>query len=532
MKSSVFDFRNKKFRIYYFAAACVFVLFYVIHGFAMFNNILVNDSLKYPEYYSSEARIELGRWFLSPACALGSFYDLRAVNGFLSCVYLALTVCIIIKMFRVKKYSSVFLISLLSVSFCTVGAMMLWMYTADGYMMSYLFSMAAVYLSVFDEYENTELTEKFPLLKNRTFTGVLAVILLCLSCGIYQAYISAYLTTVVLLFIYRAGTRSEESIKKNSKQKKQNAEKHWLLHKFVILAAALVLYFIVWRISLAVTGVQVSGQHGTNDVFNGTAFLPRILNALAASYRDLIMFLFFGSKPTTEGIFFIAAAAVVLAILIFYIITEKIYRDKKTFILVIVGIAALPLVFFFVNFVTDGLQYSVLMIMSMLLPVLFSVGLIEKYTEWQLLRRTACLILVLFGFVSAVADNILYFDATVAFESTMSVGTELKLRIDDAVDDNGGVMPSKIAIVGKRSDATNSRFKSDSIKSYASNMDYLIGDSYIINYLYYQYGYSFERSFDLVHTETVKAMADFPGRGSVKIIEDTLVIKLSDDKDW
>ncbi|MBQ6419742.1 MAG: glucosyltransferase domain-containing protein [Clostridia bacterium] len=531
MNEAVFNLRNRKFRVYLFAIACVFVLFYIIHGFAMFNNILVDDSLKYPEYYSSEARIELGRWFLSPACALGSFYDLRSVNGFLSCAYLALTVCIIIKLFKIGKYSSVFLISLLSVSFCTVGGMMLWLYTADGYMMSYLFSIAAAYLSVFDEYDNPELTEKLPLLKNKTVTSMLAVVLLCLSCGIYQAYISAYMTVIMMLFILRAANPPDMKVKNKSRTKKQNGNISWWLHKFAILAAAVILYFIIWRIVLAVSGIQASGQHGTNDIFNGTSFIPRFFNAFAESYKDLLRFLCYGSRMTIEGVFFVSAAVITLVLLIYFLIHEKIYTNKKKFIAILLDVAVLPLAFFYINFATDSSQYSGLMIMSMLIPVLFAVALIERYTDKQKLRSAAILILVMFGFVSAVGDNILYFDATVAFESTMSIGTELKLRIDDAIDDNDGVFPSKIVIIGKRVDAVKSRLAGDSIKSGTSSMDYLIRDSDIIHFLYYQYGYSFEQIYHPPFMDSLKSMADFPSRDSVRIVEDTLVIKLSDEKD-
>lgn len=529
---SELNIKNEKYRIYYFAIVCVFVMFYIIHGFAMFNNILVDDSLKYPEYYSSEARIELGRWFLAPACALGSFYDLRAVNGFLSCVYLALTVCIIIRMFRVKKYSSVIIICLLSVSFCAVGTMMLWMYTADGYMMSYLFSIAAVYFSVFDEYEHPEYANRARFLKNKRITDGISVILLCLSCGIYQANMSVYMVAVIMLFILRSVNAYNIIAKKKRETKKHNGNISWMINKFSILLCAFILYFIIWRIVLIITGSQASGQHGTDDIFSKNSFITRIINAVPESYKNLVMFLFLGKKPTFEGVVFILAAITTVALMVYFLIVNKVYKRKKTFAAIILAIISLPLMFFYVNFVTDSSQYSGLMIMSMLIPILFSVVVIEKCLDGKKIKIIAVMMLIVFGFTSSVSDNILYLDATVAFESTMSLGTELKLRIDDAIDDNNGVMPSKIYIIGKRVEATQSRLDDDSIKSLPSNMDYLIGDSYIINFLKIQYGYSFEQIYNPPFKDTLKSMPDFPSRNSVILIEDTLVIKLSDDKDW
>ena len=81
-----------------------------------------------------------GRWFLTVACGISSYFDLKWVNGVLSLLYLALSAVVLVKFFEVKSKIVMGIISALLVTFPAVCATFAYMYTADGYFLALWFA--------------------------------------------------------------------------------------------------------------------------------------------------------------------------------------------------------------------------------------------------------------------------------------------------------------------------------------------------------------------------------------------------------
>ena len=117
-------------------------------------------------------------------CSFSSFYDLPFLNGIIAIVFHALSAVCICKILNVEKKLTAFLIGSIIVCFPTVTSVMMYNYVADGYSIAFFFStLAALFM-----------TSEKP-------RYILSVLLIALSTGIYQAYITVTIMLVLLKLI-------------------------------------------------------------------------------------------------------------------------------------------------------------------------------------------------------------------------------------------------------------------------------------------------------------------------------------------
>jgi len=134
--------------------------------------------------YDSQNMLGLGRWFLPVVCSFSSFYDLPFLNGLMAILFHALGGVCICKILNIEKNITAFLIGAVIVSFPTVTSVMMYNYVADGYSIAFFLScLAALFL-----------TRERP-------RYILSAILIALSSGIYQAYITVTIMLILLKLI-------------------------------------------------------------------------------------------------------------------------------------------------------------------------------------------------------------------------------------------------------------------------------------------------------------------------------------------
>ena len=188
--------------------------------------------------YDAQNMLPLGRWFLPVACALSSFYDLPFVAGLMAIIFHALGAVCICNIFKVKKNITAALVGAFIASFPTVTSVMMYNYVADGYAMAFLFAcLAAVYI----------LKEKPSYLAS--------IVLIALSVGIYQAYITVTIMLVLLKLIDSIiyhGVSFLDILKKSI---------------FMLLSGigGVALYGVVLKVLLSVLSVELLDYQGINS---------------------------------------------------------------------------------------------------------------------------------------------------------------------------------------------------------------------------------------------------------------------------
>ena len=135
--------------------------------------------------YDAQNMIALGRWFLPVVCSFSSFYDLPFLNGLVTILFHALSAVCICQILKVQKKITACLIGAVIVSFPTVTSVMMYSYVADGYSIAFFLSALATLF----------------MTRGKAWDYALAAVLIALSMGIYQAYITVTITLILLKLI-------------------------------------------------------------------------------------------------------------------------------------------------------------------------------------------------------------------------------------------------------------------------------------------------------------------------------------------
>ena len=221
-EAAILFWEKKVKKEYRFAFASTFVITLLMHMYKFVNTLPNHDSIY--NYYSDQNMTASGRWALAQACLLSSYHDLPWINGILSCLYIALTVVVIVAIFKLKNPVLIGLTGALLAAAPSMTETFFYMFTADGYMLAMLLATLAVYFSRIEETKKSRL--------------VLSGVCVCVTCGIYQAYVSFALLLAVTYFM--------DVLLQNKYEKKEYLK--WVLRQVIIYAVALAAYFVIWKL--------------------------------------------------------------------------------------------------------------------------------------------------------------------------------------------------------------------------------------------------------------------------------------------
>lgn len=464
--------------------------------------------------YDSQNMLSLGRWFLPVVTALSSFYDLPFLNGVIAILFHALSAVLICKILGVERKVTAALIGGVIVSFPTVTSVMMYNYVADGYSVAFFLSTLAALCMTGD--------------KPRY---VLSAVLIALSTGIYQAYITVTIMLVLIKLIddiiYRA-VPFTALLKKSA---------------FMLLTGVggVVLYAVILKALLSVFSVGLLDYQGINS----SASLSTIdLWGSLYVIKETFMGCFF---DISEGVNLyvvlnIFVVLITVAHYIKYIVKNGVYKKFVNIfgivvlgVMLIVGAGALA-------FINSGIDYHNLMLMGYVVFYLFFLVLYERGSERsETHARIKCWIIMITSLLiianQVVISNVSYHKAQLAYEKSYGV----LVRISDRIEENEEADEcDKILVLGAL----------DNSEDYSVNLtpditgitdgyiiradDETVGQSVLCSALndYCDKNYKFvsgEEKDKFKEKEEVKAMGVWPSKTCVSVIDDTIVIKLGSE---
>ena len=147
-----------------------FLVGLLCHMPIMLRDIPNHDGLA--SMYFDQNMITSGRWFLTVACGVSSYYTLPWLIGLLAMLYLGIASALLVEFLEVRQGWAAAVIGGLLAVFPSLASTFAYVFTMDGYMLAVLLAVLAVLL-----------TKKYRL-------GFLPGAL-CLACslGIYQSYL-------------------------------------------------------------------------------------------------------------------------------------------------------------------------------------------------------------------------------------------------------------------------------------------------------------------------------------------------------
>lgn len=458
--------------------------------------------------YDAQNMISMGRWFLPVACAPSSFYDLPFITGIMAIILHGLGAVCILKMFGVRKNITAAFIGALVATFPTVTSVMMYNYVADGYALAFLFSCVAAMLITKD---------------NPCYIG--SLVLIALSAGIYQAYITVTIMLLLLSLIL-------ELIYKNTAVKKVIFKSLKFLLTGVL---GMALYYLVMTVLLKLTGTTLLEYQGLDSAasFKGID----ISGALYTIKESFVNYFFdFSSGLNVFGIINCFVFVLTLILYLTDVIKNKLGIAK--ILMLCICVILLPVGASVLSFINSGIDYHNLMKMGFLVFYLFFILQYEntsvkpsKVKQWIILVVTAILI-----FNQTIIANVSYHKLNMAYEK--SYGT--LIRIADRIEQTEGAGEcDSILVLGylPESEAYSVKLPPDMTGTTDGYIlradDEIVGQSVLCSALndYCGKNYKFisgeEKSEFLKRIDT-DSLNNWPAKNSISVIDNIIVIKLGD----
>ena len=481
----------------------------VAHGYRYFNANFNHDSLSCIYESNMRSPIAVGRFMRPLYWLLRGKIALPAFGGFLSLVYLCGATYLLVTILGIQKKSQIALAcGLMVVNSSMVSLNATFVHDADAYCLSLLLVMLGVWSSLHWKHGR-----------------IWAVPLYLCSLGLYQAYIGAAVYVFLILALVEL-LRGE---------KVKTVYRETIL-SFLSIAAAMVLLFVCSKAAQAIT--HIGGAQTYQSVTNVPAVtvrstLERLANCLLSEGTWLLY------PPGNSKHFIIIANVLMLALAVICGIGTLRRRGlRAASVWGIVGvIAAMPFGMSVITLI--GNMYHWLTMFPLNLSYLLVLVLVQEYGQVHeakpAAKRCSWLWAVLAGvliFENCLYANEIYLKKELEDTATLSTFT----RIIDRMEQTDGFVlgQTQVAFVGQMQDSVLSNPRPGfEIRGHGNdtNFDVTYYEN-IVTYLTYYLGYPVtcvgtRQAAALGETPEVLQMPAFPAVGSIKMVDDVLVVKLS-----
>ena len=358
------------------AAIFAFVTGIAVHLFGLVNILHNHDNITRSWGYGDG--ISSGRWFLhlvgEAVSAIGGNVNLPLVCGVIFIAFLALSAALFVSVIGIKGRKSAAIIGAVFVTFPAVTSTMFYRYTAGYYGLAIFLSVLAVW--VIDK-------NKFGFIISGVFTA--------LALGIYQAYLPLTVAMLVLVMIKRVLTEDESFLK------------HLLrgIRYCASVVIGLVLYFVIMRLSLAVMGIELTGYQGIGTM--GKLSISQIPSLVITAFKSFILMPFenYCSLSSINAIkySYIFLGLVTVATVIYVLIIKK-KKLTDVIMTVFLGVMFPIAVNLIVIMCPDSVIYT-LMVYSFAVVLCTPIVLVEtcpagsirKYTSAGAMALVLCLVM-------------------------------------------------------------------------------------------------------------------------------------------
>lgn len=495
----------------------LFIIIGLLAHFELYSKHLTNPDGMTTGYWhqSTTWEVRLGRW---------GIYFIEFFRGFLcapflvtliSLVYMAVSCIIIINILDIKKLSSMITFGAMMMVCPALAQTLSYYYCSDIYMLSMLLACLTVYFW-----------------KKNSIGGIgLGILFLVLSLSLYQAYlgVAAILCLVVLLLDILHGSKMKETI-----------------YKAICFAGAggisLVLYYIAAIIFLKIKKLTFASYSGADSsVFSALFELKESVIAIYKNYADFL----FGDDVNLirnsywhRG-FFNGICIILLLISILYIIKKrKLYKSAFSLVGIVILLFSGPLFMEIIRIITPERDVQLLMSIPLYMIFALLIAVMEYSISYKYFAMGGLLVVNIISWTYLLSDQATYLYVEQSRNQTLSIADRM-LNSMDLLDEYERDMP--VLIAGTVSDSEypiNSRLKEMSIGQ-ISEWGMFWQDHYGMKScwcaLYKTYfgidiNYCTDEQYSLItNSEEFKNMNIFPENGSVKIIDNTVVFKLTSD---
>lgn len=524
--AKLYNKTESRIKITFFCAMAAGLL---AHAYQFTNKLFNYDELGHtPEGFGSG--IELGRWGLEFFGRLTKLvfgnYSLPMVNGMIALLFFAISACLIVSILDIQDCILAGLTGALCTVFPAVTSTYFFMYTAPYYALALLLSCIASWLVI-----------KRPKSK---LILMLAVVLLALATGIYQSYFTIAACLLLSDLILTCMDNQESTIEKYS----WNDVLKRGIKELLFLIFGLLLYFIVNKIVLYCSGIMLLDYQGISDM--GKVGFHELFSSVIRCYSDFIRVIL-SDVLQTNPTWIVKFGILVLGLIMFAVLIKVLADKQKTIgikLLLLLFILLFPIAVFLIYIMAAGgayvytlMSYSLIFIFLTPLASLERVlmrkeeqdekkRLLQTVVSWGGTLSATVVVLVYIWFANGNYQalqytnyhDLAYYTVMMAqVKSLEGYRDELPVAvigetITDETNRAGALLDSTFNIGGKSS--TN-------ISSYSTL-------NILTRYMGFLPTFIWNEELDKISAdERVIEMPCYPEDGSIAIVDDVIVIKLS-----
>ena len=485
------------------------------HGMALFNKYSIKDDSYY--LFDIGATFTSGRWMLAILGELykllfgSGFYSLPLFNGIISILCITCSAYLIINLLDIKQMGLCIAITGILVSFPVIAGLFGYMFTAPYYTISLLLAVLGVWI-----------VNK----KTNILYFLIGVLLMSCSIGIYQAFIPVMMSLALLCFILKLTAETSDNSKK-------------LILSGVYLASAIIsgilLYFLINKCILAYKGLSLSKYKNINTM--GKEPISVYLSRVVIAYYRFLVPKNVTSNTTSMFPFrirhFYILVLLCIAILSLYLIIQTFRKNILRGILLVLSMLMLPLTSNFIFVMSTSVEIYTLMLYGQSMVFVYFVWLINV-SEFHKLNITRAVygfgvtLLLFISFSYCRYANVNYLKAEYEQQRIISYFTVLCTQIK-SVEGYQDEMPVCYINASSKEDLTVKELSGFDLFNVFPNVSIKkIMNSYTwINFVNNWCAFSPEmvNAKDFVDLPEVSDMSCYPDDGSIKIINNTVVVK-------
>ncbi len=501
---------------FWFTVYSTFIFGLAVHLFGIVNVLHNHDDIS-EQPAGVGTTLSSGRWFLD---ILSKFfksnfegnYNLPYFNGILFLILIAVSAGVLVSVFKIKNRYLGSIMGMILVSFPSAVSTLFFKYTSAYYGLAILLSVLAVWI-----------------LKKYRFGFPLSCLCTALALGIYQAYLPITASIFVLLLIKEALEERKITFGKIIGRG---------IYYCASMIVGLILYYIILKIFLHCYDVSLSNYQGISDMGNfQLSALPGLIRKTFVSFCMLPL----KDYCNLAQMNFIKFAYLALGIISIAVILWHMIKTKKNILVSAITTVLLIVFPFAVNLIVVMCPNSTiytLMVYSFAIVLCVPIVLINMMPENPDLPKiqkgikTVIIALLLsviccYSYLANVNYTAMYYTNRQAENYLNSM--VVQIRMADHYDAS-----KKWAFIGDKIEDPLIKNAWEKAPMYGGK-----GSTYINAYsrnrwIQQYFGYKVPMADKdtvnkLAHSEEVQNMPCWPDNGSVRVIDDTVVIKLQNE---
>lgn len=490
----------------------VFILGFINNFVFITTEGVAPDSLSTGNFdIAGEWEISLGRFGIEFVNLLRFGLVNKFIIILISLIFLSLSVMIVIRTFSIKNRILIVLLSALITVAPQFTETYMFIYCADAYCLAFMIAtLSGYFLKKAD---------------SKKIYYIFSAICIIITCSLYQAYLGVSIGIAIILLINDLLNNKDikEVVKKGVK---------YLATIFI----AIILYYLILKIIITVLGISLASYKGANNI--GLETIRNLPKSIAQAYKDFFEF-FFTNKIISNSYWkrkyiYLALLLISFGGMILIFIKNKFKSKYLRILCVLILLAIFPIGVNIMNLIASTTKINLVtgvgIITTYILLLLIYEKLLDNWLE-NLIKYAYLILLCILIFTFILENTFTYMCRYDTFRNYYAISNNIYNQVtslDDYSTDMKWMFSDVIRYKAKDRDKANGFISNDN-ETWNNYNGTHQNVNFFSKYLGVKINVCSKEDYDnIVQTEEFKQMPIYPNAGSIKIINDIIVIKVSD----